>query len=340
VSTTLIFKGFIFYSRTAVVTAQTTIDDILITLQNRGLFHPTDIGYGLYTAASRFRRLVGATTVGDLRSGPQTHFHLRYLLLGGSGMYLPHNILSLSIILTYSSGRIVSNSDGEEATATERPKRSRTAASKVVDPSNRSTPALTSHRDAATAAKLAAAKVLAAKAAAAAVAGSSGSLSTAASTSNSCSISPGKRNADDAALSSKSSEPEEDIDMQKGKMTSSAIIFVAQSEFHSDIWCARYKQRGRHSSRLEEKGYGQVPLLLIPSYLTALVSAAKRHKATVDTVDDDDILEDIVITSTSASSQTPREDKTRDVNAFFDEAQPVTAADGSTKQYRICKNCL
>lgn len=82
-----------------------------------------------------------------------------------------------------------------------------------------------------------------------------------------------------------------------------------------------------------------MPLLLIPSYLTALVSGAKRRKATVDTVDNNDILEDIIITSTSASSKTPREDKTRDINAFFDEAQPVTAADGSTKQYRICKNC-
>jgi hypothetical protein len=69
-----------------VATTETTIDDILITLQIRGLFHPSDIGYGLYTATSRFRKLVGAETLGDLGAGPQTHFHLRYLLLGGSSM--------------------------------------------------------------------------------------------------------------------------------------------------------------------------------------------------------------------------------------------------------------
>jgi hypothetical protein len=47
-----------------------------------------------------------------------------------------------------------------------------------------------------------------------------------------------------------------------------------------------------------------------------------------------------VVTSTSASSATRRrEDKTRDVNAFFEEAQLVPVGDGSTKRYRICKNC-
>ena len=56
--------------------AHTTIDAILINLQNHGLFHPNDIGYGLYMATSRFRTLVGAATLGDLRAGPQTHFHL------------------------------------------------------------------------------------------------------------------------------------------------------------------------------------------------------------------------------------------------------------------------
>jgi hypothetical protein len=74
------------------------------------------------------------------------------------------------------------------------------------------------------------------------------------------------------------------------------------------------------------------------SYLLISVeSGSKRPKGTANTVDDDGILEDIVVTSTSAATR--REDKTRDVNAFFEEAQLVTIGDGSKKRYRICKNC-
>ena len=75
------------------------------------------------------------------------------------------------------------------------------------------------------------------------------------------------------------------------------------------------------------------------SRLTAIDSGAKRRKGAVDIVDDDGILEDIVVTSASAPSVTRREEKTRDINAFFDEVQPVTLRDGTTKWYRICKNC-
>jgi hypothetical protein len=67
---------------------------------------------------------------------------------------------------------------------------------------------LKSHRDAAVAAQLAAAE--AAKATAGSASAGSWSLSAVASTSNaSRSVSPGKRNADDAALSSKSGGSDE-----------------------------------------------------------------------------------------------------------------------------------
>jgi len=124
----------------------------------------------------------------------------------------------------------VSDSDGEEVSLG-RPKRSRTAASKIVDPSNSSGFALTSHRDAAIAAQLAA-KVGAAKAV---IDDSAASrlLSTIASTSNSCSVSPGKRNTFDASLSSKSSESGETSapnkpkgkGKQRGISTDSVITF-------------------------------------------------------------------------------------------------------------------
>jgi len=111
----------------------------------------------------------------------------------------------------------VSDSDGEEVRLG-RPKRYRTAASKIVDPSNGSSFALTSHRDAAIAAQLAA-KVAKAAAAVTDDGAASGSLSAIASTSNSRSVSPGKRNAYDASLSSKSSESGETSaqDKPKGK---------------------------------------------------------------------------------------------------------------------------
>jgi hypothetical protein len=68
-------------------------------------------------------------------------------------------------------------------------------------------------------------------------------------------------------------------------------------------------------------------------------SGAKCCKAT-DSVDDSGVLDDIVVTLASGSMATWHEDKTCDVNAFFNEAQLVTLNDGSTKLYCICKNCL
>jgi hypothetical protein len=59
-----------------------------------------------------------------------------------------------------------------------------------------------------------------------------------------------------------------------------------------------------------------VPLLHIPIWLTG-TSGAKHHKGASDTVENNGILEDIVLTSTSASAATRCEEKTRDVNAFF-----------------------
>jgi hypothetical protein len=82
----------------------------------------------------------------------------------------------------------------------------------------------------------------------------------------------------------------------------------------------------------------QLPLLHIPIWLIGM-SGAKHHKGASDTVDNDGILEDIVLISTSTSAATRREEKTCDVNAFFEEAQLVTVGDGSTKRYCICKNC-
>jgi len=204
-----------WFSLPLVVTARTTIDDILITLQNNGLFHPTDIGYALYTATSRFRQLTGTTTLGDLRAGPQTHFHLRYLLLGGVSMYLRMSIIYPVVILMHTLGRIISDSDGEIAASSGRPARSKVATIKITDPSNRSALALSSHRDAALAAQRAAAAALAT---AANADNGAESLSTMASTSNSRSVSPGKRNVSDAELSSKSwSESEGDLTLARGK---------------------------------------------------------------------------------------------------------------------------
>ena len=108
-----------------------------------------------------------------------------------------YSLIVASIVLTSSIGHIISDSGDEKATVG-CPKPSQTAASKVTDPSNGSTTVLTSHQDAAAAAKLVAA------AAVAGVGPSYRSLSTVVSTSNSCSVSPGKRNADEASLTSKS----------------------------------------------------------------------------------------------------------------------------------------
>jgi hypothetical protein len=118
-----------------------------------------------------------------------------------------------------------------------RPKRSRIASSKVIDPDNRSTPALSSHVEAAIAAQLAAATAAKAKA----TAGGSGSLSTIGGTSNSRSVSPGKRNVDNAALSSPSSGSEEssaqakrqDKGKQRGETTDNAIISLTDCKKNS-----------------------------------------------------------------------------------------------------------
>jgi hypothetical protein len=75
------------------------------------------------------------------------------------------------------------------------------------------------------------------------------------------------------------------------------------------------------------------------SHLTPVDSGTKYHKGAVDIVDDDGILEDIVIISTSAPLATCHEGKTHDINALFDEVQPITLHDGTTKWYCICKNC-
>jgi hypothetical protein len=81
-----------------------------------------------------------------------------------------------------------------------------------------------------------------------------------------------------------------------------------------------------------------VPLLHIPIWLTGTLGA-KHHKGASDNVDEDGILEDIILTSTSVSAATHRcEAKTCDVDAFFEEAQLFPIGDGSTKRYRMCKN--
>jgi hypothetical protein len=81
------------------------------------------------------------------------------------------------------------------------------------------------------------------------------------------------------------------------------------------------------------------------NYLTDCESGTKHRKSTAittdsDGIDDDGIPEDIVVTTTSTSSASHHEDKTCDVNAFFNEAQLFTLQDGSAKCYCICKNCL
>lgn len=65
------------------------------------------------------------------------------------------------------------------------------------------------------------------------------------------------------------------------------------------------------------------------SCLTAADPGTKCRKGAVDIVNDDGILEDIVLTSTSAPSATHCEEKTWDINAFFNEVQPIT--------FRVCK---
>ena len=66
--------------------------------------------------------------------------------------------------------------------------------------------------------------------------------------------------------------------------------------------------------------------------LTSTGSGLKRHKA-AEIVDSDGILVDIALTSASGPSTTRRDEKTRDVNAFFDEPKLMTLGDGSTKLY-------
>ena len=87
----------------------------MINLQDHGLFHPTDIGYGLYTATSRFRNLLGATRLEEIRAGPQTHFHLQYLLIGGSIKCNYFSYIYIHYFGPYSLGRILSDSEGAEA---------------------------------------------------------------------------------------------------------------------------------------------------------------------------------------------------------------------------------
>jgi hypothetical protein len=132
----------------------------------------------------------------------------------------------------------LSDSEGEEA-ALQRPIHSRTAASKIVNPSNISTGVLTSHRDAAAAAHTAAAE---AARAVAITDAASGSLSAAAITSSSRSVSPGKRNANDAALSSKSGSGSEHDDISagkpRGKIKNSLINFVTDLELYRSLCCA------------------------------------------------------------------------------------------------------
>jgi hypothetical protein len=75
------------------------------------------------------------------------------------------------------------------------------------------------------------------------------------------------------------------------------------------------------------------------SKLIATGSGAKHRKA-ADSIDNSGVLDDIIVTLASGSTATQCEDKMRDLNAFFDEAQLITLNDGSMKLYRICKNCL
>ena len=84
---------------------------------------------------------------------------------------------------------------------------------------------------------------------------------------------------------------------------------------------------------------GTCPRLFAGSQLTVIESGPKRRKG-VNTVDEDGVLEDIIVTSTSGPSSTRREEKTRDISVFFNDAQLVTLSNGSMKLYHFGKNCL
>jgi hypothetical protein len=70
-STFIMFYNLLVLS---VATAETMIDEILLKLGHHGLFHPSDIRYGLYTATSQFHKLVRGATLGDLGAGPPNTF--------------------------------------------------------------------------------------------------------------------------------------------------------------------------------------------------------------------------------------------------------------------------
>lgn len=99
-----------------------------------------------------------------------------------------------------------------------------------------------SHRDAAVAAHIAA--IEAAKAAAIADA-ASGSLTAAVSASGSHSVSPGKHNANDAALSSKSGSGSEPDDIlagkSRGEIKNSSKKFVTDFQLYRNLHCVWHK---------------------------------------------------------------------------------------------------
>jgi len=176
------------------------VDDLIAGLLLRG-FLPHNTIHSLYTSTSRFRRLAGTDHMGSLGAGSLTHFHLRSYLLGGSGIWI-HVIRHLvsCIFTNFLSATNTHNLNSGEASGS-RPRRNIAPTAKLLDPSNTEAPALSSHQAAVDAQRAAVA---------AALEGRFGSSTLAAIPDpvGSRTPSPGKRDAQAAALSSSSSEEE------------------------------------------------------------------------------------------------------------------------------------
>jgi hypothetical protein len=66
--------------------------------------------------------------------------------------------------------------------------------------------------------------------------------------------------------------------------------------------------------------------------------SAKRPRVETDVVDNEGLLKDVDVQSAKASGIS-REDKSRDIDEFFEIAVDRIGTNGVTKKHRMCKKC-
>jgi hypothetical protein len=108
-------------------------------------------------------------------------------------------------------------------------------------------------------------------------------------------------------------------------------------KFGRNIWCTGDKQQGWRSCHKVKKRL-HAAASFMDAELTIIKSGSKCRKG-INIVVEDGVLEDIIVTSVSRSSVTHHEEKTCEVNTFFNDAQLVTLGNSSTKLYHFCKSC-